>query len=309
MAKEFDIYLKNRLTQCDIIVYSIPYRDGLTAANRIILESCLESYALQKFIAEEVGSELTSHIDKMIKVCSERLDIGAGLDTSLEFQTHYVLNPTPAAMYSVAPEPLVILRNILFTVEDAINLGVAPLDARIAKSLGGGSSVVLSDASVRDALKLGILREKAELEIGAEPIVTNAQKKISTAAHIESDAELTMLCYRLYTASEAMMQIAASVLGTEIHFSFGGGASSIELSADVSDESFTKYETVRSAVIAAIDLVEGLIQYFAPVYGGIGITASMDTILKRLRLLSEVDDAALSSLDDMTLEEIDYVIL
>ena len=309
MAKEFDIYLKNRLTQCDIIVYSIPYRDGLTAANRIVLESCLESYALQKFIAEEVGSELTSHIDKMIKVCSERLGIGAGLDTSLEFQTHYVLNPTPAAMYSVAPEPLVILRNILFTVEDAINLGVAPLDARIAKSLGGGSSVVFADASVRDALKLGILREKAELEIDAEPVVTNAQKKISTAAHIESDAELAMLCYRLYTASEAMTQIAASVLGTEIHFSFGGGASSVELSADVSDESFTKFETVRGAVTATIDLVEGLIRYFVPVYGGIGITASMDTILKRLRLLSEVDDAALSSLDDMTLEEIDYVIL
>lgn len=47
MAKEFDIYLNNRLTQCDIIVYSIPYRDGLTVMNRLILETCLESYTLQ----------------------------------------------------------------------------------------------------------------------------------------------------------------------------------------------------------------------------------------------------------------------
>ena len=30
MAKEFDIYLNKRLTECDIIVYSIPFRDGLT---------------------------------------------------------------------------------------------------------------------------------------------------------------------------------------------------------------------------------------------------------------------------------------
>ncbi len=44
MAKEFDIYLNKRLTECDIIVYSIPFRDGLTATNRMILESCLESY-------------------------------------------------------------------------------------------------------------------------------------------------------------------------------------------------------------------------------------------------------------------------
>lgn len=28
MAKEFDIYLNKRLTECDIIVYSIPFRDG-----------------------------------------------------------------------------------------------------------------------------------------------------------------------------------------------------------------------------------------------------------------------------------------
>ena len=51
MAKEFDIYLNDRLTQCDTIVYSIPYRDGLTVMNRLILETCLESYTLQKFIA------------------------------------------------------------------------------------------------------------------------------------------------------------------------------------------------------------------------------------------------------------------
>ena len=52
MAKEFDIYLNERLHQCDIIVYSIPYRDGLTVMERLILETCLESYTLQKF---EIG--------------------------------------------------------------------------------------------------------------------------------------------------------------------------------------------------------------------------------------------------------------
>ncbi len=29
MVKEFDIYLKRRITECDLIVYSLPYRDGL----------------------------------------------------------------------------------------------------------------------------------------------------------------------------------------------------------------------------------------------------------------------------------------
>ena len=78
MVKEFDIYLKRRITECDLIVYSLPYRDGLTATNRIILESCIESYTLQKFVAMQFGSELVSHIDKMIKTCYEEAELGYG---------------------------------------------------------------------------------------------------------------------------------------------------------------------------------------------------------------------------------------
>ena len=112
MAKEFDIYLNKRLTECDIIVYSIPFRDGLTATNRMILESCLESYTLQKFIAVETGSELVSHIDKMIKTCNERLHMASTWGIDLEFQTHYVLNPVPTVIEIAPNDDLQTLRNI-----------------------------------------------------------------------------------------------------------------------------------------------------------------------------------------------------
>ena len=88
MAKEFDIYLNNRLTECDILVYSIPYRDGLTAIHKLILESCIESYTLQKFVAIQTGSELVHHIDEMLKTCYERLSYATELDVTATFQTH-----------------------------------------------------------------------------------------------------------------------------------------------------------------------------------------------------------------------------
>ena len=98
MVKEFDIYLKRRITECDLIVYSLPYRDGLTATNRIILESCIESYTLQKFVAMQFGSELVSHIDKMIKTCYERLNWGTAISADAVFQTHYIMNPEAGAV-------------------------------------------------------------------------------------------------------------------------------------------------------------------------------------------------------------------
>ena len=98
MAKEFDIYLNNRLTQCDIIVYSIPYRDGLTVVNRVILESCLDNYLLQKFVAAQTGSELEAHIDKMIKICNEKLSVGTMIGVDAEFSTHYAISQEDAAI-------------------------------------------------------------------------------------------------------------------------------------------------------------------------------------------------------------------
>ena len=157
MAKEFDIYLNKRLTECDIIVYSIPFRDGLTATNRMILESCLESYTLQKFIAVETGSELVSHIDKMIKTCNERLHMASTWDIDLEFQTHYVLNPVPTVIEIAPNDDLQTLRNMFTDVEDKLQITAASVDAMVAKSLGGGSSRMNIDAKVRQSLKNSLL--------------------------------------------------------------------------------------------------------------------------------------------------------
>lgn len=93
MAKEFDIYLNKHLTECDLIVYSIPYRDGMTAMERLILQSCLDSYLLQKFIAVETDSELVSRIDDTLKTCFERINTSAVIDTSADFTISEILYP------------------------------------------------------------------------------------------------------------------------------------------------------------------------------------------------------------------------
>lgn len=309
MAKEFDIYLNNRLTQCDIIVYSIPFRDGLTAANRLILESCLESYVLQKFIAVQTNSELVSHIDEMIKICIERLSLGTSLEASVNFQTHYVLNPTPAVIEIAPVDNLETLRTMFTSVDNAMQIAIAPVNAMVAKSLGGGSSDLVVDVDVRDVLKRSILQPTSEIQIYSDVSDMQVQKTIAVDAQIIPNAELVNLCYRLYTASETVMQLAASVLETEIHYSLGSGSSGIEISSKVSDEYATKFEAAQNVVTILASAVELIIQYMEPESSSMQFAAEVATILKRHRLLAEMDEDMLSSYDDMTLEDIDYVIL
>ena len=156
MVKEFDIYLKRRITECDLIVYSLPYRDGLTATNRIILESCIESYTLQKFVAMQFGSELVSHIDKMIKTCYERLNWGTAISADAVFQTHYIMNPEASAV-ELAVEDIPALETMFAEAESCMILNAAPLLANIAKSLGHGHTAIAFDGGVRDTLKWGLM--------------------------------------------------------------------------------------------------------------------------------------------------------
>ena len=93
MAKEFDIYLRKRVHECDLIVLSLPFRDGLTVTNRMILESCVKSYLLYEFAAVQSGVDIASHIDEMLKICYEMLSFGTHIGISAEFQTHYSFYP------------------------------------------------------------------------------------------------------------------------------------------------------------------------------------------------------------------------
>ena len=293
MAKEFDIYLNKRLTECDIIVYSIPFRDGLTATNRMILESCLESYTLQKFIAVETGSELVSHIDKMIKTCNERLHMASTWSIDLEFQTHYVLNPVPTVIEIAPNDDLQTLRNMFM---------------RVAKSLGEGGSRMNIDAEVRQSLKNSLLRPAAALPVDTKVRQISEQNFLTIDAPVEPSAEIVDLCYRFYTAAGTAMQIAAAVIETEIHFSLGSGESGIELSASA-DGTAKKYEAIQSTVEILAGITEKITQFMAPEKGGILLSAAATPILKRHRLLNEMDADTLLTYDDMALEDIDYIIL
>lgn len=309
MAKEFDIYLNNRLTQCDIIVYSIPYRDGLTVMNKIILESCLDYYILQKFVAAQTASDLVAHIDEMIKVCREKLSIGTTIGISTELSVHYMLSPSD--MQILFGQNNVELTSISFIeASNKTVIAVDPLLMLIGKSLGSGSSHIQLNQSVQKIIKNSI--ERFENGIGFSAQVSGTFKKSAIAANnmLVPMAEMTNLCYRIHNAGETALELAASVLATEIHFSLGEGFSNFIIGATAEGGDLTtKYETAISKLSIFAELTDTIMQFMDVKSSTVELAADINPILKRHRLLNEMDDSALVSFDDMTLEEVDYVIL
>lgn len=309
MAKEFDIYLNNRLTECDILVYSIPYRDGLTAIHKLILESCIESYTLQKFVAMQTGSELVHHIDEMLKTCYERLSYATELDVTATFQTHYSLYSDTAGIIMSA-ECVETLSNLFAKAESAMQFTAQPVMAYTGKSGGNAESSLVINAALEKDIKNSLLTVAPVVEIETSVLGTNKRSAISVSPGIDIACELTNLCYRFYNGAQAVIQMAADVLATELHYSLGEGTSAIEFSADIGDgDCSTKYEEFETAVIFVAEVVEAIRQFMHPELHSIAIGIVVDPIMKRHRLLSEMDADNLSAYDDMLLEEIDYVII
>ena len=63
MAQTYNIYLRKRLTEFDLIIRNLPYRDGLVIYNRMYLDAMVNYLYLQKFIVGDTDTKLVSISD------------------------------------------------------------------------------------------------------------------------------------------------------------------------------------------------------------------------------------------------------
>ena len=67
MAQTYNIYLRRRLTEFDLIIRNLPYRDGLVIYNRMYLDAMVNYLYLQKFIVGDTDTKLVSEIDNLLE--------------------------------------------------------------------------------------------------------------------------------------------------------------------------------------------------------------------------------------------------
>lgn len=304
--KEFDIYLNQRLTECDIIVYSIPYRDGLTPMNRLILESCIENYVLLKFIAVQSRSELINHIDDMLKTCLERLNLGMEFKTTVSFNVLYTVD-TPESALHISANNIKMLANSLIKTENKLQLTASVLRAYIGKSSGRGDSA-FKIVQTAEISKNDIEKFSSSSELNAIVERTQKQDFLTVESGADLKSGLKNLCYQITTAIDTSLSIAATVLDTEFHFSFGNGANEIVINAEIGNGSYTtKYLAIQNAVSVLAEVTECIAQYIVLNESGVMLTAEATCLPRRYRLIAEMDENALSFYDAMTLDEVDYI--
>lgn len=307
MAKEFDIYLRNHLVECDLLIYSIPYREGISVTDRLILEAALNNYVLQKFAAVQMESELTSHIDKMIKLCLEKLSIGTSMNASamIGAKSSLILENSPVVIDTSVEQSILQVMN---EVNSGVVMTVKPLLTDISASSGRIDSRITVDAGVDGIQKRSLLNLKSFAVPGVSIQQIGQVDYIHADLPVEVGVSVHDLCYHLTFGASASFEISAIVLGTDIQHSLGTWYNGTSVGARLSGSSAQKFIAAQTIVSIMQTAVEKLIGILYPndAVSVIGNT-EIEISLKRYRVLSEVDDMDLADIDDMPLADLDFI--
>lgn len=303
MAQEYSIHLRKRMTEFDIIIKNLPYRDGLIIYNRMYLEAMVNYLCLQKFIIGESDAALQTEIDELLERVFNAFANRAEIDLSVALAAAKPISGRSALTLNT--EKIEFGEETFEALHNLNNLTTQALRYDLAKSIGEGSSRLLLRTRAASTLKTALERLSLPTEFMAEG---SADAEVFAQAQTEAalTAENADLFYLLTVSGETAMNLLFSA-DFEMWYTLGDAENLFYLTATNNGVQSVKYlscEDLMRLVFAAAESLEVFIRADAAEWE---LTPVVAAGLKRYRLLSDCDPLTLSKMDGLTLDELDYV--
>lgn len=305
MAQTYNIYLRKRLTEFDLIIRNLPYRDGLIIYNRMYLDAMVNYLTLQKYIIGDSDVQLSSEIDDLLErvynIFSNGMELGAELEV-------FAAKPTGGSTSAVLSTNETEVHEETFnTFQNVTQLLTSALKYDIAKSLGSGATEMELSSAPASTLK-------ETLENFEDDILLDADVSTAAVVNAEGDSEVVLdtsnpnLFYLLSVEGEAMMNLLFSA-DFEMWYTLGTGNSSMYLSVENNGVESKKFMTYESFLNLILEVGNILQCFIFPEESEAQLHSELGVGMMRYRLLSDMDNSALNEHDELTLDELDYVIL
>lgn len=156
--KEFDIRLPSRLTECRVLIYSLPYYSGLTVIDGFIIDSAVDGYTLQKAFNAQSRLVLTSEVEGTLKLVHEVIQSGLVFNSHVDIEALYKIIPEPSGII-LLEEPARLSAEGFLSVSGGIELDSSLLAIQVSRSLGRGESGFIINSSVDGTLKVSHLAD------------------------------------------------------------------------------------------------------------------------------------------------------
>lgn len=300
--KQFDVFLAERLTECDLLVYSIPYRDGLSIQSQMVLRSCVEYYSLLKMIAARHGSVLVARIDQTLANVMERFSACSCIQAGARFTAQDFWYPrTSDTVLPVGARLQDLLYRQYLDGDFAVPLSakVDKLDER--RSVGRGASALSIGAELtvgNYAIGLGRLTTGVLPVLKAEECVTVGVRPAKAALGLDQETIAILRRYRYLSDMDGFpLDEFDEYLLTELDY--------LDIEGDVT----IHLGHVSAGAPVRAEVVEHVTSFAPHIVSNAALSQHVTETLVRYRLLDDMDGLMMSSFDGEVLPNLDLVLV
>lgn len=306
----FDVYLKKRLTEIDVIITQLVQRDAFSMYDWLNIFAIIDDeLEIRKALKPEAEMFLDVSMPDVLKVVHEKVDSAMYLDVVSEF-AKTTMADGEAEMFLSASE-ISILEKSFAEGEDVLEIFASPLDYYVALSLGNAKFDMSLLVNELDTLKYSLEKFSNDFVLSAD--VDMASKKVIDIDELKMflDIAPTDIFYLLTIAGEAEMYLHAHMvddvlLKNVLH------DPEFEMWLDATAEKdFTLIKSIEidNTLRVFADIVETIIQYVHPFKVDMYLDCEASAGLKRYRKLKELKGHPLRDYNGMSLWDFYYIII
>lgn len=268
----------------------------------------MDDIEVRKSLKVDASMFLDTTMDDILEIVAEKIRNELYLDVDMDL-LNQVVTGGETEMVSFASE-LDITEKTFTGSDSVLEISVDPLDYYIAHSFGKVEFDMNLLVSELDTLKYSFEKIINEVELSANVDFASVKNVDVDEAEMFIDVEPTDIFYLLTIAGKAVTYLSASPIEKYILKKVLYGTESemyLSASTDV-DWQLQMFIEIDNSLNLLADMTEVLIQLIS-VQAEMYLDCEASAGLKRYRLLAEMDDLTLSDFDNMTLNEVDYVII
>lgn len=305
MAQTYNLYLRKRLTEFDIIIHNLPYRDGLSAYSTMILKAMANYLTAQKFIVSESDMSLRIEVDTMLERVFEKLH--QGLVIGMEGNAFSAKPVVGDSFLQLDTEQTDFSEECFNQFSNVTTLTTNVLEYELAKSIGYASTQM----KLKSSEMVAVEQSFASL---VDSLIMQGQGSASEVSFASGNDDMSLcsdeidMYYLIAMQGEAVMNLLCAA-DFEMWYTLGDAYCGFVLSSvndDVHSEKFISASNIIEIVQYANESVIGFINHDDL---AMSLYSELSIGMKRCSTFDDLDEQLFGDMDDEIFSDLDYIIL
>lgn len=307
--RQFDVYLNKRLTEAEVILHNLTYRDGLFIRTRMYLQSAINTLLLTKYMDYSSSATLSARADELLKEAYENFGTISFFNTN-ELTLLTDIEGAFSNEMKLLTLDILVTTTLIRAFSNRTNLTSAVSEYEVGKVLGNANfNAILSSDMIYDVQK-----EVQDWMDFAALLSSKVVLLKQTYADGSLETILSTTPFDIYWLVDFGDFSSSLVLSTEsadyeLHFVFSG-ASEMILSASTGDD-WLVVKNIEISTVSKLLSVVGIIldKVIIPTTINSILSSAVSASLGRYRLCSDLDTLDVSEIDNTEMSTLDYVII